>query len=362
VAPRAPASATYRFEVSRVEAGDVYFCVSFGVCDRPTVSALQGQQRLSPVALTLSASTADDPLGPTSGFILRGETEHASAYTVSDFRYNRAVAEASTYRRLGFGPGARSGRRGRPPVLAFRLRAGAVRALGSTNEAVIRGGPAEELLGNILHPRKRFYAGGSQSVRGFGENQLGPRVLTIAPNLLRGRQIRDGDTTYTRCQPTEPIAACGARVLNDTTLPDRDFVPRPLGGTSLIEGNVELRMPVWGPVVVAAFVDGAVVGEGSLGDLGSATSAVTPGVGVRDLSPVGPVRVDVGFRPRLPEDLAVVTEEEMANGTRRLVNLTPRQGCSARPNACRRYGETSNGGFRSFLDRLTLHLSIGEAF
>jgi outer membrane protein assembly factor BamA len=52
-------------------------------------------------------------------------------------------------------------------VLATHVRLGFVR-------------PLTGLIGDaVLHPSKRFYAGGSQSVRGFGENQLGPRILTL---------------------------------------------------------------------------------------------------------------------------------------------------------------------------------------
>jgi outer membrane protein assembly factor BamA len=350
LAARAPASATYRFEVTRVEAGQVYFCVNFGVCDTPTVDALQGQQRLSPFALTLSSSTANDPLSPSTGYIGRFEAQHASAFTLSDFRFNRATAELAAYRQLGTQRGGTRARRS--PVLAGRLRLGWVRALGSTNEAVAGGQAQGVAMGTILHPRTRFYAGGSQSVRGFGENQLGPRVLTISPSLLRGEEEKEENgqrvLTYTRCQPSTPIADCD---VNESTLPDRDFVPRPLGGTSLLEGSVEIRIPVWGPLTVAGFVDGAVVGERSLGDFSNASRAITPGFGARYLSPVGPVRVDVGFRPKLVEDLQVVTEELMPDGSRRLVNL-----------GARRYGDRAEKGLRGFLDRLTLHLSIGEAF
>ena len=83
---------------------------------------------------------------------------------------------------------------------------------------------------------------------------------------------------------------------------------------------------------------------------------------MRYLSPVGPVRVDVGYRPRLPEALPVITEEVMADGTRRLVNLSGREGCGAPGAVCREYDVRETGGFRKILDRLTLHLSIGEAF
>ena len=42
--------------------------------------------------------------------------------------------------------------------------------------------------GGVLHPRKRFYAGGANSVRGYAENQLGPRILTIDDSTLRARR------------------------------------------------------------------------------------------------------------------------------------------------------------------------------
>jgi hypothetical protein len=82
------------------------------------------------------------------------------------------------------------------------------------------------------------------------------------------------------------------------------------------------------------------------------TVGITPGFGVRYVSPVGPIRVDLGINPSRTEDLPVVTEI-IKNGRRTLVALeTPR-----------RFGPTgSNTGVRAILDRLTLHLSIGQAY
>ena len=50
-------------------------------------------------------------------------------------------------------------------------------------------------------------------------------------------------------------------------------------------------------------------------------------------------------------------------GTRRLIDLTNGQGCSSSNTVgCRQFPLKENGGIRKILDRLTLHLSIGEAF
>ena len=322
VAIRAPLSATYRFEVTRVEAGDIYYCVNFGVCDTATILAMRDQQNLSPFAVTGLVDRTNDAFSPTVGYRARGELEHASAFTGSDFRYNRIAIDGTIYRQFG-----------RNIVLATHARAGYVRGLSSTGDALNLLG---EGSGEILHPRKRFYAGGSRSVRGFGENQLGPRILTIAPRDLRG----DPTDSVMRCPESVPITEC------DPNLADiDDFAPRPLGGNAVVEGNIEVRFPIWRALGGAAFLDGALVGSENSLDLGRAAGAVTPGIGVRYHSPVGPIRIDVGYRPTTSETLAVVTATDTP-GDRAIVELDTR----------RRYERNK------FTERLTLHLSIGQAF
>ncbi len=351
LAARTPLSAIYRFEISRVEAGDVYFCVNFGVCDGLTISALRGGQRLSPLATTLLYDRTNAPFSPTRGLRASAEAEHASSFTASNFRYNRAVAEIAGFYPLKF----------RGTIGAARLRAGWVGPLSSTADAVgILTNGNDLTSSQILHPRKRFYAGGSQSVRGFGENQLGPRVLTIDPDVLRGRTVTDGAVSYA-CAPSVPITQCS---VNAPHLRDRDFQVRPLGGTTLLEGSVELRIPVWGALVGAVFVDGAILGEASLGSITTGSAAVTPGFGVRYESPVGPIRVDLGLRPTLRRAIPVISQVTDSTGQRTLVRLGAATECEAGASGCRTFPdpEERKSTFRRIVNRLTLHLSIGQAF
>ena len=342
-APRAPVSASYRFEITSVDAGDVYFCVNYGVCDAGTIDALKGGHRMSPLTLVGAIDRSSDPFEPVTGYRLRTELEHASAFTGSDYRYNRAFGEYSVYRRLF-----------RTGTLATRVRAGWVRALSSTGSATGVGNEAE---GDILHPRRRFYAGGSQSVRGFGENQLGPRVLTIPAATLRGaNNVRCNAADITDCDPN------GTQVLeNDKTAAlysNNDFIPRPLGGNLLGEASVELRVPIFrtitkGNLLGAVFVDGGWLRGRTLGGGLRSDGAVTPGLGVRYRSPVGPIRIDIGVNPSLRDSLPVITEEILPDSTRRLVQLKQQ----------RVYGTVSSSNrVTQFFQRLTLHLSIGEAF
>lgn len=341
---RAPASLSYRFEVTRVEAGGPYFCVNFGVCDTTSINALRGHQRLSPLTAQVQVDRSDQPLAPTSGYTARAEMEHASTLTVSDYRYNRAFAEGTLYSRLG----------PKTAVLASRLRVGFVRPLGG-------GGTINE---SVLHPRKRFYAGGSQSVRGYGENQLGPRILTLPLQYLVHSRTGSGAP----CDVTsEAIRFCDPNFITDSlrkAVGDDKFTPRALGGTSLLEGSIEYRFPL--PFLTnlggAVFVDGAAVGERVLDPLGAGvrtlanlvrgTGAITPGFGVRYLSSVGPIRIDAGFNPSRAEDLAVVTEI-IRNGKREIIPL----------DIPKRYSPTGTStGIGKILNRFTLHLSIGQAY
>ena len=63
VAIRAPVSLNYRYEINRVEASDVYFCVNFGVCDTLTINTLRSHQSLSPLMLTGFVDRSNVPLG-----------------------------------------------------------------------------------------------------------------------------------------------------------------------------------------------------------------------------------------------------------------------------------------------------------
>ena len=95
LASRAPASLSYRFELTRVEAGDVYFCENYGICEPDDIAALRERQRLSPVGFTIATHRGDDPLDPTRGYVARADVEHASAFTMSDYRYNRDLGRVS---------------------------------------------------------------------------------------------------------------------------------------------------------------------------------------------------------------------------------------------------------------------------
>ena len=334
----------YRPELTKLEAAEVFFCTSFLVCTPEDVSSLQDPNWLAPLSVSMVRTSTDNILNPTRGYQIVLNFEHSSAVTGSDFQYNRALGEATTY--LETRPGQ---------VLAARVQGGWVGAGAFT---LLLGGA------DIVHPQKRFFSGGANSVRGFAQNQLGPRVLTVdpAPLLLpvSGRPAP--------CTPAEIMnLTCDADVLKSGEF----GTPRPTGGSMVLEGGIEYRITTglqWETAVFADF--GRIWTEQE----SSAVSRfeITPGFGFRYLSPVGPIRVDLGYRFGGKENLQVVTSQIRRFGpdddpadrisltedgekqvidyvrSEELVLLGPRVS----------YGPSGGLSWR----RLQLHLGIGQAF
>lgn len=118
-------------------------------------------------------------------------------------------------------------------VFASRLKLGLADAIGSDKNFPLF---------------ERFFAGGEKSVRGYGRRRLGP--LSAADE--------------------------------------------PLGGLSLVEGSLELRRPVWKELNGALFLDFGQVSKRSF-DLPLGNLRFSSGFGLAYSTPVGPVRLDIGF-------------------------------------------------------------------
>jgi outer membrane protein insertion porin family len=336
IAPRAPIGLNYRLEAVRVEAGAVYFCAGYGICDAATIQALSNTQRLAPIGASAWIDRSDDLDSPTHGYTALLDAEHASRATGSTFEFNRILGDASYYKPLGAVPST-YGITKPPKVLAFHLRAGMMRPMDSDRTALGVATPGE----GIAHPRTLFYAGGMQSVRGFAENELGPRVLQVRASSL----LAAGCTLATIVDGT----------CNPNGVPNDAVFPVPTGGSSLLEGSVELRMPLRKNLTGVAFVDAGHVGTTGLATVGQAKGAVTPGFGFRYRSPLGVIRLDFGLRPVGEEQLPVVVAIPDATGQLRIVQLQQEKSYSPVENP-------SPGTWRAIGRRIVVHFAMGQAF
>ena len=343
LAPRTSGTVGYRPALtSFLEGDDPFFCISFLACDDASVELLREPHWLAPLTLSFVHDASNSVFSPSEGFIVRVDGEIAATATGSAFQYARLAAEAASY--LGL-PGSL--------VLATHVRPGWA-------ESLARAG-GEQQLG--LHPQRRFFAGGPNSVRGFAQSRLGPKILAI-----NGTELAEADSAGG--------AECVASAINDGSCDAQPvdagfFEPRPTGGNLLLEGSVELRFPIWGPLRGVAFVDAGQVWNDEI-DTGSL--AWTPGLGVRYYSPIGPIRIDIGYNPTGAEELPVRATSVCV----RLLDVEgnetgcvdPNPGVYYPPRLLANTNELNSlapvrwepRGDWYDLDRFQIHFSIGQAF
>lgn len=273
-----PMTWSYQLEYGRTTAQPAFFCAVFNVCETDVRERLERYTRSAVVGWAATRSRVNSLSSPTSGTVARLDLRHASPVVgaTKDASFNRATFDATWYTPSMGG------------VFVARVRAGTV--LGSrlnlTGSAAPRFIPLQE----------RLYAGGSNSVRGFRQNEMGPAIYI--PKGFDTTTVPGHDTLqYWRANPLK---------VGDRTVPT--------GGDNVIVANVELRLraPAYPELVqYALFVDaGQVWNRGRAGTgVNFAEIRVTPGVGLRVFTPVGPIRVDVGYNPyRRPAGPAYITD------------------------------------------------------
>jgi outer membrane protein assembly factor BamA len=298
---RSGGSAYVEAEHGTTRASPALFCAAFLVCEPETIAELTGPRFRSELGVNYFMDRSNAPLDPSAGFVVRTGLAWAPELLGSDVSFVRWTGEGAHYRQVQ--PGW---------VAAFAVR------LGNFFRTVRVDDPAR-----FLPPDERFYAGGASSVRGFGRNELGPGVyVTDAIDLS---------------EPGAPVP--------DDALPDRAAFA-PTGGTAVLLANAELRMPspfLSDMLRLVAFVDAGAVGTRALWDLGPGDWRITPGVGIRLQTPIGPVRMDLGYNPYDAPVAPLLAVDTEAN---RVVRVR----------------DEFQGEQRGFLGRLRLHLGIGQAF
>jgi outer membrane protein assembly factor BamA len=218
--------------------------------DRLLIDRLFPRVRLATLTGSVLRDSRDDVLDPERGTVVGVDGTLAPRALLSEVGFVKTFLQAFGYRRL---PGAAR------LTVAGGLRLGMARGFERRVERTDAGG--QPILGADGSPivdvvtdvpaSERFFAGGDTSVRGFVLDRLG----------------------------------------TPDTLNDDGF---PTGGSGLAVVNLELRTAYWKGLGGVGFFDAGNVFKRSsdirLGDLRPAA-----GLGVRYRSPLGPLRVDLGF-------------------------------------------------------------------
>lgn len=297
-------AAALSLENGQTSADPIIFCLGFEVCTPEAREPLERHRWSNSLTVSATRNRTRGDAFARAGNLLAASSDWASPVFGSDDQYLRMVGEGAAYREVREGW-----------VLAGFLRA------GTFLDGAVADGE------RYIPPERRFYAGGPNSVRGFERNALGPRAYVARVDFLP-----EADTT-------------GVVVVNPATL---NIEGSAVGGTRTVLGSIELRMPspVLGSILrTAVFVDaGQVWARSDAPGEGDRPIVVTPGAGFRFTTPIGPIRLDVGYngygRTRGPLYLA-------DESTKELVLVDP---------------DFQPPDERGFWDRLQFHFAVGQPF
>jgi outer membrane protein assembly factor BamA len=258
--PGLPLTLSYRVEYGRTTASPAVFCQLFNRCALADIERLQQNGSLHVFGGSIVRDRSDQLLDPSNGNQVHLELRSGttSLDTASGTRFSRVLAEGAVYKTVG------------ASTFAARLQLAAILDGFST-----RGATA------YVPPEERLYAGGPNSVRGFNQNLLGPVVYIVD-------KFTTIDTT---------IGGNPAQVFRATDT-SRVLQYSPTGGNTLIVASAEWRYRLssfGGRVQLAGFVDAGQVWNRPQQSFTFSDLRVTPGVGMRVRSPIGPLRVDVAY-------------------------------------------------------------------
>jgi outer membrane protein assembly factor BamA len=214
--------------------------------DQAAIDRLFPEVRLSGFSGALARDTRDDLLDPTRGTFLSGEGSVAARALGGEVGFVKTYVQGFTFHRL---PGRR------PVVFASRAAVGLANGFPREVQPIDADGnpiPGPPEVVDDLPASERFFAGGDTTIRGYALDSVG------APNTITSSGF-------------------------------------PTGGNAVLLLNGELRFPVWRDIGAVLFVDGGNVfrrvNEFDFGELRGSY-----GFGLRYKSPVGPIRVDLGFK------------------------------------------------------------------
>ena len=230
-------SVRYEYKISRCTEGKV--CAEAEEAIIPDLDRSLLNIKISSISPTFFWDHRDDAIDPHHGFFTSASVEYAFRALSAEANFMKEFAQGAWY--VGFTPRT---------TLVLSGRAGLIQPYGHT----------------VVPLSERFTAGGDTSHRAFPLDLLG-----------------------TTCNDPKEPASCRPTLL---VVGDNKDTVAPIGGNGLLLLNAEYRFPIFASVAGAVFSDvGNVYRDGiHFDDLRYGV-----GTGVRYLSPVGPIRFDVGY-------------------------------------------------------------------
>lgn len=210
--------------------------------EEPLIDRVFPQVRLSKFSNSVIRDTRDDLLDPSRGLFLALNSDVSARAIGSEVGFIKTFGQAFQYYRLPLR---------RRIILATAERLGLAHGFARTVETVDEAGNPVVQTFHDLPASERFFAGGDTTVRGFSLDRLGT-AATISPSGF------------------------------------------PTGGNGEVVLNVELRVDTVKGLTGVTFLDAGNIFTNA-SDLSLTDLRPAAGFGVHYRSPVGPIRVELGF-------------------------------------------------------------------
>jgi outer membrane protein insertion porin family len=260
-------SLLYQYKISRCEGGQLCDDLERGILIPSLDRALLNIQ-IASITPTFFWDTRDDVIDPHRGFFTSASVEYASPVFSATAAFTKEFVQGSYYLPIS-----------QRSVFVVAARAGMIQARGTS-----------EFGTNTVPPSERFTLGGDTTHRAYPLDLLGILCTDRGGNpLLDTENCRD--TGLIDPETGEPIILGGT--LYDLDADPNEFRLAPIGGNAVFGLNLEYRFPIFGSVGGAIFADAGNVFADDTIKFDQLQYGV--GGGIRYLSPVGPLRIDIGW-------------------------------------------------------------------
>jgi outer membrane protein assembly complex protein YaeT len=272
------------------------------VIEKYPLSALPIRQ--SAIVPSVFYDRRDDVLDPHKGYYATVAGGYAFPFLAADAWYGKLSGQGAYFWSFLGG------------VLAASVRVGAIFPHGgSTTQS------------STVPIAEKFFAGGSSTARGFDTNLEGIPANPLATDQSNADVTVDYNTQATPLSANPPAGAQPCATLypvqtqENPNLANYDCSPGPriVGGNGFMAMGLEYRLPIAGNFGVSLFYDLAQVwanrGDINLGIEGRTGLRQSVGLGIHYMTPIGPLRLEVGRPVELRTIPFQITATQNPDGT-----------------------------------------------
>lgn len=255
----------YRFTYRRIKASDLQISLaSLPLLSRPV--------RVGLPSFSYIREMRDDPIESHSGSYTTLDAGIASGWFGSEASFGRLLIQNSTYHAF----------RSKRWILARNTQIGIEEPFGSTVTQLGVGGPSSSTV--LIPLPERFFAGGSNSLRGYSINQAGPRDPGTG-------QVLGGSAVFVNSLELRTPAPSLPYVDNNLSF----VIFHDFGNVFASASEMGKNLLRWSQKDPQLCMAAATASQCNFSFMSHAA-----GAGIRYRTPIGPVRLDVGYNLNPP--------------------------------------------------------------